>query len=604
MTEYSAPWGGTTTGDAAVSAPYQDDFWSDMWSLLFTYRRTRQGVIRTSRTGYTSELAITNPSGNTIRVANGAAVVGGKVYQNTANVDNTITTPAAPDTNYYTFVLRKSFANQTVRVAVVGPSTVTYPALTQTDGTTWEIPLAYVNIVHTTGVITIVDAREYVNDEYVNDAATTTSSLAFSVIHSTSGAAADGFGAHIGFQLENDANQIIEAGAIGVSWQDASDASENGQVDFYAYYTTNMVLVGRITAPNTASAIGNARGVGAVDFQTHRTAVTQVASGSTSALLGGSENTASGAGGVVVGGSQNVASGIAAGVIGGDNNDALGAGDVVAGGAENVIAATVDYGFIGGGYFNTISGTSQNCAVIGGQANDISADADFIVILGGNQNEVTGAGSDYAAIIGGYNNTITNALEGIILGGGAHALNDGDYSAIITGASNTVSGNYAVSLGGRYLNIDKLNQIGFGYHGSVAGAVQGSLMTVSGQITHDDNTWRTLYLDGSAITVDIASNSVWTFDILIVGTTAGNAKSFGYAINGVIKNDASAGPPTTVLLASNVTTLYEDDVSFDAQVVADTVNDALAVQVRDTDGASDVVRWTAVIRTAETIYSA
>lgn len=67
---------------------------------------------------------------------------------------------------------------------------------------------------------------------------------------------------------------------------------------------------------------GNARGAAAVDLQTTRTADTQVASGTVSAIGGGFHNTASGLIATVVGGSENTASGAWATVLGGNANQA------------------------------------------------------------------------------------------------------------------------------------------------------------------------------------------------------------------------------------------------------------------------------------------
>lgn len=156
MTETSIPWAGTTVGDAG---PYSDDEWSDVWRKLFSEDRTLQGVVG----HYANELAVTNPAGVTIRVATGAALVDGKLYETDAVVDNVVVAPGA-GSNYYTVVLRKSFIGlnaQTVRVVLLGPDAAAPPAVTQVDGTTWEISLATVRITNV-GVITVTDTRKFV----------------------------------------------------------------------------------------------------------------------------------------------------------------------------------------------------------------------------------------------------------------------------------------------------------------------------------------------------------------------------------------------------------------------------------------------------------
>ena len=139
-----------------------------------------------------------------------------------------------------------------------------------------------------------------------------------------------------------------------------------------------------------------------------------------------------------------------------------------------------------------------------------------------------------------------------------------------------------------------------GWH-AANGDAQYTRVVVRDVVTHNDANWRSLYLDGGSTKFLIAANEVMTFDILLVGTTAGCSKSFGFAINGVIENDGGS----TSLLASNVTTLYDaDDTDFDARVVADDTNDALDLQVKDSTSGANVVRWTAVIRAVTVTFPA
>jgi len=153
MAETSLPWANNGIGDAQA---YDDDEWSDWQRKLFTHDRTLQGVIP----GYESELEVTNPAGNTIRVAAGGAVVDGKIYDNSTDADGAVTTPGA-GSNYYRVVLAKDWAAQTVRAGIVGPDVASPPAVTQTDGTLWEISLATVQIT-SGGVVTVTDTRRYV----------------------------------------------------------------------------------------------------------------------------------------------------------------------------------------------------------------------------------------------------------------------------------------------------------------------------------------------------------------------------------------------------------------------------------------------------------
>lgn len=150
MAQTSYYWGGTVTGDASL-APYSDDEFSDIWRRMFQRNRAYQGVIG----GYANALAVTNPAGNTARVASGAAFVDGKFYENTANVDF-----AVPNGDY-AIVLRKTWATQQVRLALIGPGPGVPPTPTQNDGVVWEIIIADM-VVGGGAFVSLYDRRRYV----------------------------------------------------------------------------------------------------------------------------------------------------------------------------------------------------------------------------------------------------------------------------------------------------------------------------------------------------------------------------------------------------------------------------------------------------------
>lgn len=180
MAETSLFWSGTTTGDA-TSAPYDDDEFSDVLRDIVTYDRLTECVIYTSLSSYTGLLEVTNPAGTTVRVATGVALVDGKLYRNSANIDFT----AGVGSQYYRVVLRKDFTAQTVRAVLLGPSG-SVPATTNTDGTTWEVPLA---TIYTSSPITITDERSYINKvvsaSQLASGVVTTSSLANASVDDT-----------------------------------------------------------------------------------------------------------------------------------------------------------------------------------------------------------------------------------------------------------------------------------------------------------------------------------------------------------------------------------------------------------------------------------
>jgi len=84
-------------------------------------------------------------------------------------------------------------------------------------------------------------------------------------------------------------------------------------------------------AGQSGSLAGNTRGTGAVDLQTSRNSATRVASGTNSAILGGTGNLASGGGSVVAGGESNVNTGGYGAIPGGLNNTVTATGGLASG---------------------------------------------------------------------------------------------------------------------------------------------------------------------------------------------------------------------------------------------------------------------------------
>lgn len=155
MVERSRFWDGTVLGDATV-APYDaaTEFAEVMMAVSDSYASSDKGGVLSL-----ASLAVTNFAANTVRVAAGQAMVWGTWYENSANLDFTIPTPAV-STRVDRIVLRKSWAAQTVRLTrIAGTEGGGTPALVQIAGTTWDIPIAIVSIVITTGTMTITDLR-------------------------------------------------------------------------------------------------------------------------------------------------------------------------------------------------------------------------------------------------------------------------------------------------------------------------------------------------------------------------------------------------------------------------------------------------------------
>lgn len=160
LAESSILWTTGTTGDGATTytEAQSTSFWGD-WltpNATITNPNASQGVLA----GVGGELAVTGAS-SPVSVAAGGAIVEGYPYRSTAAVSVAIPTPAA-STRIDRIVLRVSHSTtRTVRVTrIAGTEGAGAPSLTQTAGTTWDIPLAQASIT-TGGVITLTDQRTF-----------------------------------------------------------------------------------------------------------------------------------------------------------------------------------------------------------------------------------------------------------------------------------------------------------------------------------------------------------------------------------------------------------------------------------------------------------
>lgn len=153
MSEISIPWGGITLGDAG---PYSADDWQGMYWALLLRDRTTQGYVR----DYLNGLAPTAAGGaaSPVTVETGAGINDGSFYHNSVAVEVVIPTPVG-DTRIDRIVLRKSWAAQTIRITrIVGVEGGAAPAITQTDGVTWDVPICQAQIT-VGGVVTVTDER-------------------------------------------------------------------------------------------------------------------------------------------------------------------------------------------------------------------------------------------------------------------------------------------------------------------------------------------------------------------------------------------------------------------------------------------------------------
>lgn len=173
MTERSLWW----SDGVGHGGPYSQD---ELRLLQQALAGGDDGVLQGQRNDYAVSI-----NGSQLRTASGRALVNGTLAESDANVDKTPSTPSVGTTGLR-IVLRKSWSARTVTVELLEASdgTATPPAVTQTDGTTWEISLATAeittggtlqNLVDTRSFIRLVGAWEHIDTQVLDAAAASVS---------------------------------------------------------------------------------------------------------------------------------------------------------------------------------------------------------------------------------------------------------------------------------------------------------------------------------------------------------------------------------------------------------------------------------------------
>jgi hypothetical protein len=186
MSELSGLWtttAGAPTGDQQVS--YTQAQWSTILKIAGACMGS-EGVAA----DYLNELAGTVTGANTVSINTGGAMVDGKWYENGAAVS--VTVPSAVgggNTRKDRIVLRCSWAGYAERITLlpgVDAASPTAPAITQTSGTTYDIPL-YIATVTTAGTVTLTDERGFalINTAELADAAVTLAKMAADSVDDT-----------------------------------------------------------------------------------------------------------------------------------------------------------------------------------------------------------------------------------------------------------------------------------------------------------------------------------------------------------------------------------------------------------------------------------
>lgn len=415
MVEISAPWNGTTVGDASI-APYDAPTeWAKIQNSLGGGGGSPNlGIVFR---GELNELAVTGTA-TPVSVDTGRAICWGTWYENGAAVTVAIPTPAV-STRIDRIVLRKSWSAQTVRITrIAGAEGGGVPAMTQSAGITWDIPLAQVSIT-TGGVITVTDERTFDAGNYQVFTAngTWTKPDAAGFIVELVGAGGGGGGG------KGDLPGTVRAGGGG---------GGGGSI-------VRMVFPSSALAATVAITIG-AGGAGGAGGST--------ADGSNGSAGGnstfGTHLTAYGGGGGG-GGDNTIGGGGGGGGTGGAGLQGI-PGSGVLGGNPRISGATIPYDGIGG-----MGGSSNGNAEYGGGGGGSGADGGSSIYSGGGGGSgggVDAANAEIAGFHGGANDSFTpggGGLGGGINGGPGFA---GATRAIRAGNGGGGGGGQASGVGG------------------------------------------------------------------------------------------------------------------------------------------------------------
>lgn len=350
----------------------------------------------------------------------------------------------------------------------------------------------------------------------------------------------------------------------GVQWRTplpVSGVSDNGIPRFdgtsgtpVPLQASNLLITDDGAVQSTPTG-GNARGTRATDLQNFRSAVTQVASGESSVITGGRENTASGSRGAVLGGVGNTASGIRAAVGGGAGNIASGDDSSISGGSTNV--ASNNNAAVAGGSLNTAS--AQDSVVGGGDSNTASGGSS--VVSGGSTNT---ASNSWSSVPGGFQN-VSSGAAALCHGINASAAKYGQYSH--------ASGMFAAT-----------------------GDAQFSRLVCRNTTTNATPT--DLYLDGGTLPqrLSIPVNTSWAIRGQVIGRIPATGANHIWHIDAGCKNNGGA----CTLIGAAVVTSFVNDAGFAGGAVAITIdgaNDALLITC--TGVAATVVKWSCYIEIAE-----
>ena len=165
-----------------------------------------------------SQLNMLVPSSNgdnKIGADTGYAIVDGTLYENDAAKELTVASPSSATTGVR-LSLRKDWTARTIRLTATkntdGNSAI--PSLTQSDGATWDIPIATFTITNTGVIAALTDVREFTREATIN--------IGFGVAGE-----ALATGVYYGLQFE------VPAKCFFLEWTAVADQSGSVVIDFW-----------------------------------------------------------------------------------------------------------------------------------------------------------------------------------------------------------------------------------------------------------------------------------------------------------------------------------------------------------------------------------
>ena len=318
-----------------------------------------------------------------------------------------------------------------------------------------------------------------------------------------------------------------------------------------------------------------------------------LASGYISFVAGGNRNSATSKFAAVGGGASNVAEAVFATVAGGLRNTNSGYAAIIGGGDTNRIQANSDSATISGGQWNLIQNAAPFATIGGGRVNKASANA--ATIGGGAFNTNSGSSS---TISGGDFNVIPSGAAFTTVAGGHLNFASGSSATVGGGSFNKAVAPNSTIPGGQQALTGSYGQQAYA-SGQFAnpGDAQSSLLVLR---TNTSSTAQSeLFLDGGTAgnqRMNVPIGATWTFNILVAARNgaAGGNQSGGWEIRGVVQNIGG----TVSLLCSTITT---NCATLAGTPFVQALNPQQALVINTKDQTAAPTRWVASVRTAEVI---